>query len=44
MLVLLVLVLPLTVGVLFTGPDNLMAACKQFFGELLVQVTRFGTV
>ncbi|MGZ0051287.1 hypothetical protein [Brevibacillus gelatini] len=43
MLVLLVLVLPLTVGVLFTGPDNLLSACQQFFGDLLVQVTRFGT-
>ncbi|MGG1662850.1 hypothetical protein [Brevibacillus sp. NRS-1366] len=42
-LVLLALVLPLTVNLLFTGPDNLLSACTQFFGDLLTNVTRFGT-
>ncbi|MFJ9501981.1 hypothetical protein [Brevibacillus centrosporus] len=42
-LVLLVLVLPLTVNLLLTGPDNLMDACTSFFGELLGSVSRFGT-
>ncbi|MFD2369663.1 hypothetical protein ACFSO0_06765 [Brevibacillus sp. GCM10020057] len=41
-LALLVLVLPLTVNLLLTGPDNLMSACTQFFGELLGSVTRYG--
>ncbi|QQE74619.1 hypothetical protein KDJ56_01010 [Brevibacillus composti] len=40
---LMVVVLPLTVNLLLTGPDNLMAVCMQFFGKLLEQVTRFGT-
>lgn len=42
-LALLALVLPLTVHLLLTGPDNLMSASTQFFGKLLIHVTRFGT-
>lgn len=42
-LALMVLVLPLTVRLLLNGPDNLMSACTQFFGDLLASVTRFGT-
>jgi hypothetical protein len=42
-LALMVLVLPLTVRLLLNGPDNLLAACTQFFGDLLENVTRFGT-
>ncbi|EST51694.1 hypothetical protein T458_25235 [Brevibacillus panacihumi W25] len=42
-LALMVLVLPLTVHLLLTGPDNLMSSGTQFFGKLLTQVTRFGT-
>lgn len=37
------IVLPLTVGLLLTGPQNLLSACTQFFGDLLAEVTRFGT-
>ncbi|USG65990.1 hypothetical protein NDK47_01125 [Brevibacillus ruminantium] len=40
---LMVLVLPLTVNLLLTGPDSLLALCMQFFGKLLGHVTRFGT-
>lgn len=42
-LAVLVVVMPLTVHLLFAGPDNLLAACTQFFGELLENVTRYGT-
>ncbi|CAM3633204.1 MULTISPECIES: hypothetical protein [Brevibacillus] len=42
-LALMALVLPLTVHLLLTGPDNLMTASTQFFGKLLTHVTRFGT-
>jgi hypothetical protein len=42
-LALMVLVLPLTVNLLLNGPNNLLAACTQFFGDLLENVTRFGT-
>jgi hypothetical protein len=42
-LALMALVLPLTVHLLLTGPDNLLTASTQFFGKLLAQVTRFGT-
>ncbi|MBY0089204.1 hypothetical protein HP567_003590 [Brevibacillus sp. M2.1A] len=37
------IILPLTVGLLLTGPQNLFSACTQFFGDLLAEVTRFGT-
>lgn len=42
-LALLVLVMPLTVRLLINGPDNLLSACTKFFGDLLTNVTRFGT-
>ncbi|MGD8192474.1 hypothetical protein ACQCN2_21095 [Brevibacillus ginsengisoli] len=41
-LALLVLVLPLSVTVLFSGQHNLLAASKQFFVRLFEQVVRFG--
>lgn len=43
MLVLMVLVLPLTVGILLNGPNNLLTASSQFFSGLLENVNRFGT-
>lgn len=42
-LAVMVVVMPLTVHLLLTGPDNLLSACTQFFGELLEHVTRHGT-
>jgi len=41
-LALMVLVLPLTVRLLLSGPDNLLTACTRFFANLLENVTRFG--
>ncbi|MEJ8548748.1 hypothetical protein [Brevibacillus borstelensis] len=40
---LMVLVLPITVHLLMSGPDNLLAVSMQFFEKLLDNVTRFGT-
>ncbi|MFM1655048.1 hypothetical protein ACI7RC_23580 [Brevibacillus sp. B_LB10_24] len=42
-LALLVIVVPLAVSVLISGPDNLLTACSHFFHQLLDQATRFGT-
>jgi hypothetical protein len=42
-LAVLVIVMPLTVHLFLSGPDNLLLACTQFFGELLESVTRYGT-
>ncbi|WP_171567253.1 hypothetical protein [Brevibacillus sp. MCWH] len=42
-LALMVIVLPITVHLLLSGPDNLLSVCTRFFGELLENVTRFGT-
>ncbi|WP_400161821.1 hypothetical protein ACAF76_020760 [Brevibacillus sp. TJ4] len=42
-LAVMVIVMPLTVHILMSGPNNLLAACTQFFGDLLAHVTRYGT-
>jgi hypothetical protein len=42
-LALMVIVLPITVHLLLSGPDNLLSVCTRFFGDLLENVTRFGT-
>lgn len=41
-LALTVILLPLSVSVLISGPDNLLDACQAFFEKLLERAVRFG--
>lgn len=41
-LILLVITLPMTVNVLFTGTDNVLGASTRFFSRLIEIVTQFG--
>jgi hypothetical protein len=41
-LALTVIVLPLSVTLLISGPDNVLDACTRFFHKLFEQATRFG--
>lgn len=42
-LALMVIILPISVNLLFNGPNNILAACTRFFEKLFEQVVRFGT-
>ncbi|WP_164553242.1 hypothetical protein [Brevibacillus marinus] len=39
-----VIILPLSVTVLLSGPDNLLDACQAFFEKLLERAVSFGVV
>jgi hypothetical protein len=41
-LALMALTLPLAVGLLWSGPDNLLQATTRFFQRLMEEATRFG--
>ncbi|WP_176560400.1 hypothetical protein [Brevibacillus dissolubilis] len=42
-LAVMVLTLPISVSLLFNGPDNLMQATTRFFQRLMEEAARFGT-